>query len=124
MKQRFTCRGHHPWATCHAPCAGKNIKYSEGYTEEFCQMVHFCFLEYINKVAARNRCEPVPTPRIGDYDADYYDDARVGKRHYDNDRIETVAPYVDSNSLKNDSSFSGLRETAIDIDSSTPMHSN
>ena len=64
----------------------------------------------------------------GDYDADYYDDARVGKRHverhsvheihYDNGRIDTVATYVDLNSLKNDSSFSGLRETAIDMDSS------
>ena len=70
MKNKFSCRGH-SWSERHAPCAGKNTKYSEGYTEEFCRMVHVCFFEYIKKVAARNRCEPVPTPRIGNYDDDY-----------------------------------------------------
>ena len=78
-------------------------------------MIHFCFFEYIKKVAARSRCEPVPTPRTGDYDDDYYDDSRVGKRHverhgfheihYDDGRIDTVTPYVDLNSLKNSSQF-------------------
>ena len=80
-------------------------------------MVHFWFFEYIKKVAARNRCEPVPTLRTDDYDDDYYDVSRLG--HDDNAGNSNKEPcYVDLKLRKVRSSFSGLRKSAMDIHSS------
>ena len=115
MKQYFNCRGRHPWCPGSAACVGGNTKHSEGCTEESCRMIYFCFFAYIKKVAFQNSCEPVPALRTDDYDDDYYDVSRVGRRR--DVRYNQVPSYVDLKRRTLYFSFSGLRESAMDTTS-------